>query len=41
MTATSPNRNLFFVDVDGFVYLRNSLVGVTGDPYTVRDYLVF
>ncbi|XP_078316513.1 protocadherin Fat 4-like isoform X2 [Crassostrea virginica] len=36
MTANSPNRNLFFVDVDGFVYLRNSLVGTTGDPYTVR-----
>lgn len=37
MTANSPNRNLFFVDVDGFVYLRNSLVGTTGDPYTVRN----
>lgn len=36
MTANSPNRNLFFVDVDGFVYLRNSLVGITGDPFTVR-----
>lgn len=36
MTTNSPNRNLFFVDVDGFVYLRNSLVGITGDPFTVR-----
>ncbi|XP_062579030.1 protocadherin Fat 3-like [Saccostrea cucullata] len=36
MTTNSPNRDLFFVDVDGYVFLRNSLVGQTGDPYTVR-----
>ncbi|XP_062582056.1 cadherin EGF LAG seven-pass G-type receptor 1-like, partial [Saccostrea cucullata] len=36
MTTNSPNRDLFFVDADGYVFLRNILVGQTGDPYTVR-----
>ncbi|KAJ8319080.1 hypothetical protein KUTeg_004171 [Tegillarca granosa] len=36
IASNSPNRNLFYIDSSsGQVFLKSSLVGVLGDPYTV------